>query len=92
MRHLQHSDGRVLCIGDGAIVSEVFDMFLTFFPLERSFDYQTSYLAFAYRLFFKIRRFSSYQPPSNKRTRGATIVNWKYSLLSSTPATLSTYG
>ena len=29
-RYLQHSDGRVLCIDDWAIVSEVIDMFLIF--------------------------------------------------------------
>lgn len=31
-RYLQHSDGRVLCIGDWALVSEVFDMFLILLP------------------------------------------------------------
>ena len=90
-RYLQHNDGRVLCKGDWALVSEVFDMFLIFHPLERSFHYQTSYSAFAYRLLFKMRRFFQQQPPSNKRTRVATIVNWTHALRSPTPATLSTY-
>ena len=57
-RYLQHSDGCVFCIGDWAIVSEVIDMFLIFLPLKCSFHYQTSYSAFAYRLLFKMRRFS----------------------------------
>ena len=80
--YLQHSDGRVLCIGDWAIVSEVFDMFLIFFSARALISLPEVLLSLR---IFKIRRLSycnNSRPPTRElEARQLSIGNTLYSRL-----------